>query len=149
MPGTGPAPETDPMEHAPTEPTPCAWGAGKAALASLVPWAAFMAAAAATAPFAEYRSVDLAGMLRSAPFYVWVISVFSFFPIVAGRTRRTQAAATLLMTAVAVWAGVVAVAQDDAQAGMAVLVVPPAALALAVVIVAARAVVGLRGRGDP
>lgn len=134
------------MDTPPADVKRCCWGLGKVALASLVPWAAFMAASVATAPFVEYRSVDLGGMLRFSPFYVWIIAVFSFFPVVAGRTRPTQIVATATMTAVAAWAGVVAVAQDDAQAGMAVLVIPPAALALATVIVTLQAVVALRNR---
>lgn len=137
------------MEALPDEATGGCWGLVKMALASLVPWAAFMAAATVTAPFVEYRSVDLGGMLRFSPFYVWIIAVFSFFPVAAGRTRRAQVVATATMTGVAVWAGVVAVAQDDAQAGMAVLVIPPTALALAAVILTFQAVVALRDRTEP
>ena len=49
--------DTGRMQTSPADADPRVWGLSKAALASLVPWAAFMAAAAAaaTGPFVEYR----------------------------------------------------------------------------------------------
>lgn len=122
------------------------WGLGRVAGASLVPWAAFMTAAIVGDAFVQDRTLDVGGMLRSSPFYLWVIALFSFFPVVAGRSRRVQAAATLVMTTLAVWAGLTAVAVDDGQAGLSVLIIPPAGLVLAVLVLLGQAVARFRSR---
>jgi hypothetical protein len=122
------------------------WGPVRTGLAGLVPWATFHIAVTVTVEFIDYKSVDLAGMLRASPFYLVILAGFSVLPIVVARTDLAKLAATVAMGVVAAGAGVVAAATDDAQAGLAVLWVPLVAIVLALAMAVAQAIGLHRGR---
>lgn len=111
-----------------------------AVVAALVPVVAYLAAIAITDLSVEFRSVQLGGLVAAAPFYVLFVGLPSLFPIAVARTARWRILTTLIMTAVAVMAGVLVVSTDDAQAGLAVLWVPYVAVPLGLVLWIGRAI---------
>lgn len=103
-------------------------------LAALVPWLAYITAMAIADRWVDFRSVTLAFVIRSTPFTLVVIALPSLGVIAAARTVVARRAATVIMTAVSVYAGIAVIATDDGQAGLAVLWVPIVALPLAVIL---------------
>jgi hypothetical protein len=89
----------------------------------LVPWLAFLAATTVTSGVAD-SNFFFAGTIVTAPFYWVAVGLPSLATVVAARHRRVAGANVVVMTAVAVFAGIKMAASDDAQAGLAVLVVP-------------------------
>ncbi|MFN0030390.1 MAG: hypothetical protein ACKV2O_24820 [Acidimicrobiales bacterium] len=75
-------------------------------------------------------------------FVVGFISLFSLLPISAAPAGLAPAAVTGVMTAVALAAGVLVTTSDDAQAGLAIFLVPYVAVPLALLIGLARVTVG-------
>jgi hypothetical protein len=100
-------------------------------LASLVPWAAFLGATVLTDLWVDYKSASYGGLAASAPFYLGFVALPSLLPLAAARRGAMWIAVLVVMTAVAVGAGILIVTTDDAQAGLAVLWVPLVALPLA------------------
>lgn len=117
---------------------------GAAALASLVPLVAYLAAIAVADRGVEQRSVPLIGLVAAAPVYLGFVSLPSLLPLLAARTAGLRLFAVLVMTGVAGTAGVLVVTTDDAQAGLAVLIIPYVAIPLAGVLWVASAVVAAR-----
>ncbi len=117
---------------------------GAAALASLVPWAAFLLAATVADTWVDGRSGSLGGLAAAAPFYLGYVALPSMLPLLAARTSTTRLVALAVMTAVATASAVVVATHDDAQAGLAVLWVPYVAIPFAVVLLVGHAVVARR-----
>src|SRR5688572_9597159 len=86
-----------------------------AALASLAPWLALLV----TIALAE-DGVGLDDVVAAAPLYLGFVALPSAIAIGAGRTVVSQVAVTLVMTGVAVFAGIQVATIDDGQAGLAV-----------------------------
>lgn len=127
------------------------WPAGPWApvLASLVPWAAFLVATALADRWVQYKSGSLAGLVRSAPFYLGFVALPSALPIAAARAGVMRLGVVVVMTAVAAVAGVLVVTTDDAQAGLAVLLVPMVAIPLGLVLWIGYAVTARRPTAGP
>ena len=117
---------------------------GAAALASLVPWAAFLVTATVVDPGREHGSLSLEGVVAAAPFYVLVVALPSMLPLLAARTGRRRLVLLIALTALAAVTAVLMVTSDDAQAGLAVLLVPYVAIPLAVVVWVGEVVVARR-----
>lgn len=110
-------------------------------LLALVPWLAFLAATMTADAFIERTTVSPAGLASFAASSLAFVALPSLAPIAAARSSAVGWAAAAVMTVVAAIAGVLVVATDDAQAGLAVLWVPYVALPLALVISVTEAVV--------
>ena len=108
-----------------------------AVLGSLVPWAALLV----TIMLAE-DGVGVDDLAAAAPLYLGFVALPSAIAIGAGGTTAVRLAVTLVMTGVAVFAGVQLATIDDGQAGLAVIYVPMVAFPLAGVV---RACEALRG----
>jgi hypothetical protein len=111
-----------------------------AAAGSLVPWAALLAAVTLVdGPPAEPGVV-------AAPYLVFV-ALPSFLAALAGRSAAVQVLVLVVLTAVAAWAGVEMATTEDAQAGLAVLLVPFVALPLGVAVAVGSEVAAVRRAG--
>ena len=109
-------------------------------LASLVlPMVAFIATVALGAVALDRVSLDLSGSWTALPFLVLVTGGPALL-VVAVSPDRLRLVALGAMSILAAVAGWLVASTDDAQAGLAVLVVPAVALPLAVVIATARVV---------
>jgi hypothetical protein len=98
-------------------------------LGSLVPWTALLV----TISLAEDNlQVDV--LPAAALLWLGFVALPSMVAIVVGRSAVTRVAVTVVMTAVAVFAGVEMAAIDDGQAGLAVILVPMVAYRLAGVV---------------
>ena len=106
-----------------------------AALASLVPWLALLVTIALAKDGVGVDDVAAAG-----PLYLAFVALPSAIAIVAGRTAVTRLALTLMMTGVAVFAGLQVATIDDGQAGLAVVYVPMVAFPLVGVVRACQVV---------
>ena len=71
------------------------------------------------------------GIADAAPLYFGFVAVPSMLAIIAGRAAFTRLVLTLVMTGVAVFAGLQITAIEDGQAGLAVIYVPMVAFPLA------------------
>ena len=119
-----------------------------ALVATLVPTATFIAAVAVADVWVDFRSVSLRGLLGATPIYLAIVSLPSLLPISATRSSRARVVATVFMAVVAAWAGALAIATDDAQAGLAVLIVPYVAVPLGLVLWIGRSLAERRAAGD-
>lgn len=119
-----------------------------ALVASLVPTAMFMAAVAIADVSGDLRSVSALGLLAAAPVYLLWVSLPSLLPISATRSLVARAGVTVIMGGVAAWAGVLVVRTDDAQAGLAVLLVPYVAVPLGLALWISRSVAERRVVGN-
>ena len=79
------------------------------------------------------------GLVGGAVLCLFFVAVPSMIAITTGRLWTTRLAVTVVMTAVAVFAGYRVASIDDGQAGLAVLYVPMAAFPLAIVVSAGEA----------
>jgi len=122
---------TTPPGSRPTTPWTAPW---IAVLASLIPWAAFLLALALGDVGVDSGWISSDGLGTAAPAALGFVALPAALPLVAARTGLLRLGALVVMTAVAVVAGVLVVTTDDAQAGLAVLWVPMAAIPLAVVL---------------
>lgn len=102
---------------------------GLAAVASLIPWAAFVA----VTWFGD-RSTSISHEAAAALSLLAFVALPSALPVAVARARSLRLVAVAVMTAVAAIAGIAMTASDDAQAGLALLWVPLVALPLAAVI---------------
>jgi hypothetical protein len=115
-----------------------------AVLGSLVPCVALLT----TITLAE-DGVGVDDLAAAAPLSLFFVAVPSAIAIVASRNAATRAAVTLVMTGVAVFAGVQVATIDDGQAGLAVIYVPMVAFPLAGVVQACHALEGRFRSGEP
>lgn len=102
-----------------------------AALKSLVPAAAFLLSLAAAKPWTDPGSFSLLGLVLVAPFVAGYVSAPCFLVLVAARAGVMRVLVLVSMTAVAVVTGIRLAANDDAQAGLEILLVPVMAVPLA------------------
>ena len=114
-----------------TQPHPTHARPISSALASLIPWAAFLFAMVAADLFVDYKSTSLVGLVASAPAYLGFVALPSLLPLIAARRGVMWVAVLVVMTAIAAVAGVLVVTTEDAQAGLAVLWVPLLAVPMA------------------
>jgi hypothetical protein len=107
-----------------------------AAVLSLIPCSAFLAAATLTDIIAVDDKSTSISRLAAAAFSALALFVAlpSTLPLAAARSGRTRLLALVAMTVVSAVVGVVVTASEDAQAGLALLWVPLVALPLAAVI---------------
>jgi hypothetical protein len=119
------------------------------AAASLVPWAAFLAAMAITDIWVDYKSMSLVALIAASPVYLGFVALPSLFPLAAAPPGWMRLTVLTVMTAVAVIAGVLVVTSDDAQAGLAVLLVPYVGVPLGAVIWVARTAMNARRTTSP
>ena len=95
-------------------------------LGSLIPFVAFLGVS-----LADLGLGSLLDLIVWSPFYFGFVALPSLLPLAAARRGAVWLAALFLMTLVALVAGLAMVTSDDAQAGLAVLVVAYVALPLA------------------
>jgi type III secretory pathway component EscR len=88
------------------------------------------------------ESIEPGELLASIPILLGLISLPSLAPIWVARRTSTRWAAAVLMAAAAAAAGVAATASDDAQAGLAVLLVMYAVVPVCLAVASADWVVG-------
>lgn len=118
-----------------------------AALASLIPWAAFLLATVVADNWVDYKSTSLGGLAVASPFYLGAVALPSMLALLAARAGVMQIVVLVLLTLVAAVAGVLVMTTDDAQAGLAVLWVPYAAIPVAAVAWVGQAVAARRTAG--
>ena len=111
---------------------------------ALVPWLAFLAATVVADAFVDRTSLSLTGLVLSSPFYLAFVALPSLAPIAIAQQPPTRVGAVVVMTGAAAVAGTLVVTTDDAQAGLAVLLVPVIAVPLALFIGIAQAVTDRR-----
>jgi hypothetical protein len=104
---------------------------GTSALASLIPWAGFLAAVEVADLSVENKSTSLGGLIASAPVYLAFVALPSLLPLAVARRGLVWISVVIVMSAVAVAAGILVMTTDDAQAGLAVLWVAFVAVPLA------------------
>jgi len=92
--------------------------------ASLIPWAAFLAAIALTGIVSGDESMSIGRVVAVAPFDLAVVALPSALALAAARARATRVVALIVMTTVSAIAGVIVTASEEAQAGLAMLWVP-------------------------
>jgi hypothetical protein len=100
-----------------------------AALGSLAPWLALQV----TIVLAE-GTLHEESLVGRAVLSLFFVAAPSMMAIAAGRSSETRLAVTVVMTAVAVFAGLQVATIDDGQAGLAVFYVPMVAFPLAGVV---------------
>jgi hypothetical protein len=114
--------------------------------ASLVPWVAWLV----TLAVVDRQDVEPSELLLVAIPYLAFVALPSFVPLAVARHRATRIAVLVLLTATAVSAAVAMARSHDAQAGLAVLLIPyvalPAALAIGVGQAAVAAFAAIRRR---
>jgi hypothetical protein len=117
------------------------------AAALAAPTLAFHAGVLVAAALTSGTSIEIDRMLVSALFYLALVGAPSLLAVWTAPARG-MLPTLVIMTLVAAIAGWLVAATDDAQAGLAVLVVPYVALPLAVLFSSARLVATLwRRRG--
>lgn len=112
------------------------------AAALAAPTLAFYVGVLVAAALTSGTSVDAGRMLVSAPFYLALVGAPSLLAVWTAPERGTLPT-VVAMTLVAAIAGWLVAATDDAQAGLAVLIVPYVAVPLAVLFTSARLVATL------
>ncbi|MGE3620885.1 MAG: RDD family protein [Acidimicrobiia bacterium] len=115
--------------------------AGAATAAILPTIACLLAAIVAEDGPAGFGLAAAAGAL---PYFAALVGLPSLFPIAVARSATLRLGATLLLTVVAVIAGVTAATSQDAQAGLAILLVAYVAIPLGTVLWLGQAVVARR-----
>jgi len=112
--------------------------------ASLIPWAAFLAAIALTGIVSGDESMSIGRVVAVAPFDLAVVALPSALALAAARARATRVVALIVRTTVSAIAGVIVTASEEAQAGLAMLWVPYVALPLAAALWVGHAVAASR-----
>jgi hypothetical protein len=120
-----------------------------AAVASLVPWVAFLAAMALTDIWVDDSSGTFVGLMAASPLYLGFVALPSLFPLAAASRGWMRMTVLTVMTVVAVIAAVLVVTTDDAQAGLAVLLVPYVGVPLGMVVWVAQTVSKARKTASP
>lgn len=124
----------------------CAHRLGSAVSASLVPWAAFLLTSAVADTWVDETSSSLVGLVGASPVYVVFVAAPSALALAAASPGWMRAVVLVVMTGAAIAAGVLVVTSEDAQAGLAVLLVPYVALPLAAAVMPVRLTVGVLWR---
>ncbi len=114
------------------------------ALASLFPWAGFLGAIVVADLSVEDKSTSLGGLIAAAPLCLAFVALPSLLALAVARRRLMWISVVIVMTAVAAAAGILVATTDDAQAGLAVLLVPYVAVPLAGVLWIGEAVAARR-----
>ena len=97
-----------------------------------MPWAAFLVATMVAEVWKDGASTcSLLRLLIVSPVYVIFVAVPSALPLAAASRGWMRWAVLTVMSAVAIAAGVTVVTSDDAQAGLAVFLVPYVGVPLA------------------
>lgn len=110
------------------------------ALASLIPWAAYLGATAVAYVWVGY-SFSPVGLLSAGPLYLPFVALPSLLLLAVARHRATKIVVLVVMTATAVLAAVLVVTTEDGQAGLAVFLVSYVAIPLFAVIWVGQAVI--------
>jgi hypothetical protein len=117
------------------------------AAALVAPTLAFYVGVFVSAALTSGTSIEIGRLLVSAPFYLALVGAPSLLAVWTAPARGTLPTLVTMMLVAAI-AGWLVAATDDAQAGLAVLVVPYVALPLAVLFSSARLMATLwRRRG--
>lgn len=110
------------------------------ALVALVPWLGFWVAALSTDRYIDFRQLTSAYVRGAVPFTLAMVFVPALMAVCAAPNGVVRHVVTVLVTGVAIFAGVTVVAMDDGQAGFAIFWVPLIAAPLAVLVGGASAV---------
>jgi RDD family len=124
---------------------------GSPIAASLIPWAAFVACLAVSDVRADGESASVGAviaLIAVSPVYLLFVALPSLLPLAAAAPGRMRAAVVAVMTATAALAGVLVGTSDDAQAGLAVLLVSYVGLPLGAIIWVTRTAANAR-QGSP
>ena len=126
-------------------------GLAPLAVAAVIPTLAFYVAVVAADTQVDYKSVSASGMVAGLPLYLAFVGLPSALPFALARHAWVRVVVLLAMTATAATAGTLVVTTDDAQAGLAVLIVAYVGVPLAVVIALGHAIGSRwpRGRLSP
>ena len=116
-------------------------------MALVVPTVAFYVGGRVAAAVTNNTSIDAGRLLVSVPFYIALVGAPSLLAVWTAPGRGTLPT-LVTMTLVAAVAGWLVAATDDAQAGLAVLLVPYVAVPLAVLFSSARLVATVWRRRD-
>jgi hypothetical protein len=119
---------------------------GNIVLLSLLPTATFIIATVVAVQFSTYKHIAVSGTVPQLIISVMFVSGPCLVPISVAKPGIVRWCATALMTVVAAIAGALVITTDDAQAGLAVLWVPFAALPLAAAIGIGQAIAARRSR---
>jgi hypothetical protein len=121
------------------------------AAAAVIPTLAFYIGVLAADTQVDFKSLSASGMVAGLPLYLAFVGLPSVFPFALARLVWVRAVVLLVMTATAATAGALVVTTDDAQAGLAVLIVAYVGVPLAVVIALGHAIGSRwpRGRLSP
>lgn len=114
------------------------------ALVALVPWLAFWVASLTADQWIDFRQITLAGLPRYVPFTLVLVYLPALAAVAAAPIGVVRYLVTVLVSGVAIWAGVTSIAMDDGQAGFSVFWVPLVALPLAALVAGATSVHRLR-----
>jgi len=109
-------------------------------MAALLPTLAFYVALVIGVAQIDYKSVSATGMLAAFPVYVVFVGLPSIVPFAVARFSWLRAVVLLVMTATAATAGALVATTDDAQAGLAVLIVAYVGVPLGVMIAVGQAI---------
>jgi hypothetical protein len=107
-----------------------------------VPWLAFILATVIADIWVQFRSVSYTGLVSSVPTLLAFVALPSALPVIAARPGWPRFLVLLVMTVLAATVGTLVMVTDDAQAGVAVLLVPFVAAPFAVAIAIFRWLVG-------
>jgi hypothetical protein len=124
---------------------------GFAVLGTLAPCLAFLAGLAIADVWVDHKDFGLrddANVGNMAFYFGLFFIVPTFFPIWLTSTIRSRILVIGLLSATALWAGIQAMAVDDAQAGFAVFAVPMAAIVISLAILGAGAIRSFTGHRD-
>lgn len=105
-----------------------------AALASLIPWTAFILTLVLADRVDPGHSYRVAAVVSVAPFYLGFVALPSVLPLVAARHLAVRLGALVVMTTASVLAAVAMATSGDAQAGLQALWVPIVAVPASVAI---------------
>jgi hypothetical protein len=106
-------------------------------------------ATAVTDIWVDYRSGSFVGLIAASPAYLGFVALPSLFPMAAASPGWMRVSVLTVMTAVAVVAAVLVVTSDDAQAGLAVFLVPYVGVPLGTVVWVAQTVLNARKTASP
>ena len=104
---------------------------GERALVALVPWLAFWVAAKSADRWIEFRDMGVAPNLGAVVLTLVLVFLPALAAVCAAPRGVARHVVTVLVSGVAIYAGVTSIAQDDGQAGFVLFLVPMLVLPLA------------------
>ncbi len=113
---------------------------------AVIPWLAFELTLASSVVWRPYNRFSWLGLALSAPGYLVFVGLPAWAPIAVSTSRATRRVVLTIMTATSACAAYLILTTEDAQAGLAVLIVWYVAIPLLVVVVAGQAVVDWMSR---